>query len=620
MRRTGSHSALLLLGLLTAATARAEVEFYQTVDRTKIGTEDTFHLTIVVGDAPEGATVQFPAPNDFEVLQRSQSTQMSYSLGAGNSGVIKRVQKYTLTMRANRTGKLTIPPAALATAQKTLKTEPIQVEVVKGRLAPDAPPPGRRSPFPDPFGNFFGGGNDDSDPFSGFPQPPEPDVPRGSSDTFLKASLDKETAWVGEQVNFSLYIYSRADLAAVDAVTMPKLEGFLSEDLDSPTQLAPESRTIGGVPYRAYLLRRRAIFPLKAGDISIGPAEVDITTGWLYQGSRQHRKGNPLTLKVKPLPREAQGLNVGRWRINAEASQTSTQVGAPLQVRVVLDGVGNLKSAVMPKLSGPTALKIYEPTTTDKVQIRRGTFGGTRVQEYVVLPQQTGTFTLPAVKLRYFNPESGQVEESTTDPLTLTVAAGAGGQNYAQAPAGGSGGTDAAGPKNRLEAGGLKQLRHTAQFTSARKPLWSRPWFVPFAAGPLALTLGFAAFGLMRRATSGSDPASEKKKKARAARARLAAAEKLRASGKTADFYSEVEKALLSFLDTRLSQAASGLTREQLDLKMAAAGASEDVRARVKSALETCDVGRYAPGMGDDAARGRALDEAARAIEAWDDK
>jgi hypothetical protein len=616
MRKTGSWSALTLLGtLLAAGVAHAELEFYQTVDRNKVGTEDTFHLTIVVGDAPDGATVQFPAPSDFEVLQRSQSTQMSYSLGSGNAGVIKRVQKYTLTMRANRTGKLVIPPAALSTAQKTHKTDAITLEVVKGRLLSDAPAPSRgASPFPDPFGGFFG---PDNDPFQGFPQPPEPDVPRGSSDTFLKASVDKESAYVGEQVNFSLYIYSRADLASVDSVTMPKLEGFLSEDLDSPTQLAPEQRNIGGVPYRAYLLRRRAIFPLKPGEITIGAAEVDITTGWLYQGSRAHRKGNALTLKVKPLPREASGLNVGRWRVASEASQTSVQVGAPLQVRVTLEGIGNLKSAVMPKLVGPSALRIYEPTTTDKVQIRRGTFGGSRVQEYVVLPQQTGTFVLPALKLKYWNPDTSQIEESGTDPITLNV--GAGTSSLIPAPAPG-GSNDLPTPKNRLEEGGLKQLRHTARFESRSRPLWARTWFVPFAAGPFALTFAFAAFSLVRRATSGTDPVSEKKKKAKAARARLAAAEKLKRTGKTQDFYAEVEKALYAFLDTRLNEPAAGLTREQLDRKMTEASVDENVRAYVKSALETCDMGRFAPGMGDAAARGRALDEAAQAMEAWDTK
>ena len=53
MARITSLLALLLL----ATPALAEVKFYQTADREKLGTEDTFRLTIVVSDAPDGATV-----------------------------------------------------------------------------------------------------------------------------------------------------------------------------------------------------------------------------------------------------------------------------------------------------------------------------------------------------------------------------------------------------------------------------------------------------------------------------------------------------------------------------------------------------------------------------------
>ena len=67
MRRTGSGQMALLavLALLAASPAWADIEFYQSVDRTEVGTEDTFRLTVVVADAPPSAQVQFPAPKDF---------------------------------------------------------------------------------------------------------------------------------------------------------------------------------------------------------------------------------------------------------------------------------------------------------------------------------------------------------------------------------------------------------------------------------------------------------------------------------------------------------------------------------------------------------------------------
>ena len=97
MAKIGSALALLL-----AAAPAGAVEFYQQVDRTQVGTEDTFRLTVVMADAPDDAKPSFPQSPDFEILSTAQSTQMSYTLGSGGVGTIKRVQRWTLTMRADR--------------------------------------------------------------------------------------------------------------------------------------------------------------------------------------------------------------------------------------------------------------------------------------------------------------------------------------------------------------------------------------------------------------------------------------------------------------------------------------------------------------------------------------
>ena len=612
MAKTGSALALCLL---SAATAFADVEFYQTADRTKVGTEDTFGLTIVVGDAPEGAQLQFPTPDEFEVLSRSQSTQMSYQMGGGGAGVIKRLQRYNLVLRAHKVGTLTIPASVLTAAGKTWKTQPLKIEVSKGRVAPD-PRAQQQQKHPSIDSLFPGFPNFEDEDKTAFPDFPEPDIPRSDSDLFLKASLDKTEAYVGEQVTLTLVIFSRVDLSSVDAVNMPKLEGFWSEDLDTPTQLAPEQRMVGGVPYRAYLLRRRALFPVKAGTLTINAAEADITTGFLFNGHRVHRKANTLTLKVKPLPSNANGpqdVNVGQWRLSAEASQTNIKLGEPIQVKVTLEGKGNLRNLSPPALNGPSSVKIYEPTTTDKLSISGGLLGGKRIQEYVVLASQTGDFTLPGLSLPFFNPETGKHEESKTDPIVLHVAPSTTGATAMGIPSATPSLGDAI-HKNRLEATGLKSLRHTASFVTPAPPLWSRPFFIPLALTPLVALLSWGFVGMLRNVVAPNSPAAQKKAKTKAARAKLSAAQKLLKSGKTTDFYAEVERAVLSFLEAELASNVVGLTRPALDEKLAAIGANETVRAQILRVLDTCDMGRYAPGMGDEKSRERAIDDAAAAL------
>src|SRR5690348_6441500 len=128
MRRTGEPSrpgvarALMLVTLVAAGAARADVDFQMSADRTEVGTEDTFRVVIEASGINEGAQIEPPESDDFEILSRSQSTQMAFSFGSGQG--MQRTQKLTLVMRANRTGTLRVPPALLRVGKQTFRTEP----------------------------------------------------------------------------------------------------------------------------------------------------------------------------------------------------------------------------------------------------------------------------------------------------------------------------------------------------------------------------------------------------------------------------------------------------------------------------------------------------------------
>lgn len=622
MRRTGSRGPLgaVLVGLALLASApawAAGLEFYQTVNSEEVGTEDTFVLTVVTVDAPSDAKVKLPRSDDFEVLNSSRSSQRSVSWSSGGPANIQDVTKYVLTMRANRAGNLTIPPAEMTVEGKTHRTESVQISVKPGRLgsssrAQGGTPPSRAR---DPFANLP---SSLPDPFAD-EEEDSPSIPRGDSDLFLRSSLDRDEVFVGEQVTLTLHIYSRVDLSSVDSVSMPKLEGFWSEELDSPTQLGSEQKIVGGVPYRVFLLRRRALFPVKAGTLSISAAEADITTGFLFAGHRVHRVSNALKVKVAPLPPGApQGMsnaNVGAWRLSVDVSQTRVELGQPVTVKVILEGSGNVKNVAPPKLTGPASLKIYDPTTTDKVTPVRNKVQGRRVVEYLVMPQRTGTFTLPALEFPFFDARARKYEVARTEPITLTVESSAGsGLPSAATP---SKVDDSANePKNVLTPGGLRPVRYQARFVAPSEPPWKRAYFVPLVAAPLGLLLGFALLGGVRGRLATRSEADRGRQQAKAARKRLVEAEKLQSGADAGAFYTEVEKALHGFLGARLGVPVTGLTRDVIGERMTAVGVAPERRARVLYVLEACDLGRYGGG-GDAAARQQVLDAAVAAMEGW---
>lgn len=596
--------------LCTAAPAWAEVEISMHVDRDKVGTEDVFRLEVSVANAPQGAELSLPHSDDFEILSRSQSSQMSLSMGSGSTA-FTQIQKHVLTLRANRPGTLTISPAVLEVAGKQYKTQPVTMEVVKGRLHKAAPQ--QRAPF-NPFGlpPGFPGLDEEEEALPSGPDIEEPIAPKGEADLFLRMSADKTDVYVGEQVMLSIHLYSRLDLSSVDTVTMPKLEGFWSQDFKTPNQLMAEQRIVNGVPYREYLLRQKAVFPLKPGPITIEAPEADITSGIFYASRRLHRKGNELKLTVKPLPPGPSTTAVGRWRLSRTVSQTQVALGEPLQIKLTLEGRGNLQSVSLPALGAPAAFKTFDPETSEKPATSKTHVGGTRAVEYTLVPQQTGTFKLPELKIAFFDPETRRYDETKVDEVSITVTAAENG-----APAANKSVSPSSTPaKNQLASGGLKPIRHQAHFIQPAMELTAQPWFWPLALAPAALSLLAWLSNFVRQRLGAQTPEGLKKQKAQAARKRLTAARKL-VGGDAGAFYAEIERALLGFLSARLDVSASSMPREALVAAMVAAGIAELERARIISVLEMCDLGRYAPGMGDAEARRRALEEAATAMESW---
>jgi hypothetical protein len=607
MTRIGRHSALLVLSfagisLLATSALAAEVELSQSVDRTEVGDEDTFRLTIT-SSAGGADDIRPGVTDDFEILSRSTSTQMSFSMGTGSPGM-RKTTRYTLILRANKTGKVMIPPSELRVNGKVYRTEAITMTVKKGHLG-NAPPPqaqrGSRLPGFPGFPGFPDGDEDSAFPF------PDMDIPRSDSDLFLQAALDKDEVYVGEQVVFSIYLMSRVDLTSVDQLTLPKLDGVWTEEIDSPTQLAGEQRIVDGVPYRAYLLKRRALFPMKPGTLDIGRVEADVTTGFVFAGHRIHRKSKPLSLDVKPLPPGAPPnfapSNVGSFNLSVNADKTTMALGQPATVRVTLEGSGNVRNVTLPKLTGSSALKVYDPTPSEKIQTPKGRVEGRRTTEYLVMPQQTGTFTLPSLSFPYFDPKTGQYDVATSDPITLTIEGGA----VAAAP-------DTTLGKNVLSGGGLRPLRIHPEWGHPAIPVWRRPVFLASVAVPFAAWLAFALVGMFRSRLRNESVEDVQRKRTRAARGRLTQAHQLKDSPDSAAFYGEVEKGLLGFFEAKLGQPLGGLRRDALMEVLAQHGLSQDRRTRIARVLEACDVGRFAPGASN-AARDKVLDDAARAME-----
>lgn len=629
--RTRTLAALVGLAafaLSAQAMARPVLEAELGQATIGLGQRTTYTLTIRGG---QGGELSLPRFGDLIVHGPTKQSQSIFRFINGQQ-TLETAQSYTWQVEGPKDGVYLIGPGVLEVKGEKFSSNAVEL-TVDGDAQPRAQQPSSRRQATNPFaGTPFGGGS--VDPFDALDAFGDLDeqierwtggARNTQSDVFLTAAVDKKSVFLGEQVTLSLYLMSRANITGVQTISFPKLDGFWAEDVESPTQLVPEPRVIDGVHYNAYLLRRRALFPLKSGKLVIEPVEAQINLGiGLFFGAQAEtvkRRSRSVTLDIKPLPAEGQppdfeAAHVGSWTLSASVPEGEVKLGQPVQLKVTVEGRGNVKNLRMPKPDLPVGLKTYDPTVTDKPRISGRRYGGSRVAEWVVVPERTGRFTIPPLEFRYFDPASGKYRTSRTQQVELEVGAG----DVAQAPQVSAPGTVAVPTAANVLSGGIRPVRLEATLAAATAPAWARAWFWPVTAAPVTAWLLLLGGGWVMGALRARDPDQLKQRRARgvAGKRLKGASERLDANDATG-FLAAVEKALLEFVTDRLGVAARGLTRDELRQALLAKKLPEASVTALVEVLESCETARFMPGATSPSAMRGLFDKAKSVIEALDD-
>src|SRR5438128_1844882 len=545
-KRTGNALRLTLLIALPALASAGwkgisagEVELSATADASEVALDGTLTLRITVTYASKADTGNLEVPTfaDFDVVSRSQSEQVTFTL-SNSTPSFRRTVITSLALTPRRAGDLSIEPVKLELRGQRFQTEPIKVRVVPAGQALRRRPPGPDRLADDRMG-------DSLDPFA--------DVHPGQRDLILRAAVDNERPFVGQQVTYSLYLLARTNVSSIEKLQIPRLDGFWSEDVEAPQQLVPEQRILDGVPYTAYLLRRRALFPLRPGKTAIEPAEVQVLTGFgmLFSRESSRRSSQALQLEVQPLPPgKPAGFdfgNVGQWTLSASAEPSNVPVGQPITFRLVASGRGNVRDLGLPRLPVLSGVRAYDATVSDKETIERGQINGTRTVEQLLVPERTGAVEIPSLGMDIFDPVQKQYRTVRTDPIALRVDAGPVGQPAAEPIS-----------QNLLAKGGIRPIRLHLGSVQRATPPWAQPWFWPALGLPpfgLALLLGVARLRRMLQV----DPGRKRMELARSAAAkRLRRARALLQRGESVAFYAEIVRAVTGYLADKQGIAAAG--------------------------------------------------------------
>ncbi len=406
---------LVSLVFLLCRTAKADrPDLTARIDATTVGQGDDLHLTLEA-QSDEGSPTN-PSPGTttgFSVVGSSSGPSQSVTIINGHVSQ-KQGLTTTWTLRAMKQGTFTIGPCSVSIAGQRVATQTVRVVVVAAGQAPRRINPfdpfGMGSAF-DPFGGFFNRRGNDVEPQR---PPTDPklslDAPRGEV-AFLHAKVDKTSAIVGEQVTLSVYLYVDANEreAQLNDVHEATASDFVKRSIfeDDGTDKNLGRALVGGEIYGVKLLRKWALFPLKSGDLEIGPMSLTLVRRRLADPVRQSET-IAIHVTEPPMAGRPPGYvvgDVGAFALSADTTPRAVERDGAVGVTVELSGTGNLPSSITPPARA--GIEWLVPEMHEKMGAMAGDkYGGKRTFAYVVRLHKEGAVALGDLALPFYNPDT----------------------------------------------------------------------------------------------------------------------------------------------------------------------------------------------------------------------
>ena len=568
MTRTGRAIGLAVLVLVAtgAACARADdLEVSARVDRTVVSLSDQLVLTIEA----QGTMRQIGAPSlppldaDFSVYSAGSSTNMSWVNGAMTSS-----RTWTYRLLPKSVGTFTIGAVELDFGGSVYSTEPIEIQVVEGE--------GPRTPS-EPRERQSSG------------------VESRGREVFITTSVDKERAYVGEQVTLSFKFYRSVELWEQPRYQAPDLTGFWVVDIPDHEEYY---EVVDGIRY-AVIEIKTALFGTSAGTATVGRASLSYRersapiTFFARAGPTRTLETDSIDIEVVRLPEEGRPPSfrgaVGDYSFAATLDSDMVDQWKPVTLKIEVAGNGNVRTVPSPELPELPEFRVYESGTSTDTSTRNGVVYGRTTHEYVLIPQTAGPKSVPAIGLSFFDPRRETYRTVSSGDLSLGVF-----------PAEESD----AGPDLPARAAiarlgrDIRYIHEPETIPGVPAPIHRRAWFLLLQLVPLASLAAAVAVRRRRDRFAGEEGLERFVKAPVMARRELRAAREALEAGDSSAVCSSVSRAVVDLIGARLKVGARGMTLPELADLLRSAGAPSATIERVKRLLSECDLGRFAGGEG----------------------
>lgn len=432
---TVAFGLVFLAGARVAFAQNIDVQSSVDANEVELGDSIVYTLQAMSKTKEQPGDPQLPTHPGFSIVGSSASPSHMVSIINGRATESHGLN-VSWRLRADRLGTFSIGPGSVAFGGGRASGSAQRVTVV----APGTARPKRRprDPFRDPFGaapfdpfrGLFDDDQDTGDPFRGLQTDPRFSMTTERAPVaFLHATIDKPRVVVGEQVTLSVYLYE--DLQQRQGRPSDVHEATAT-DFVKRSLLQDESRAIlvgnamvGGRPWSVKLVRKSALFPIKAGRLTIDPMSLTLPQARVGLRESERLEVEVIEPPIAGRPAGYQLGDTGDFSLSATVTPRTLEQHGAVGVSVELRGTGNIPATVaMPEIAG---VEWLEPQVRDKLgPVTQEQYGGSRTFNYVGRVHKDGQVDLGEVRLPYFDPKTRAYSVARASLGILSVAKGDG--------------------------------------------------------------------------------------------------------------------------------------------------------------------------------------------------
>lgn len=355
------------------------------VDRDVLGLEETFTLVLHYDEQINTTPDYELLRKDFDILNTQSGTQMSII-----NGSMEASTEWKIALAPKRIGKLLIPSFTIDGAI----SDAIEI-TIEGKS---------RSPK------------------------------NADNNVTVEVETSKDSSYVQEQIIVTLRLYTTVGLNGVELQPL-QVKDALVVNIDEKQY----QTKINGRP-GAVVETRYAVFPQQSGELIIPSMlyQVSVNSGQrdLWDRFYGNSQNNILRLRtdeqrINVLP--APASNTGEWlpALNVSLSEhwstsiDSLKVGEPITRSITIKADGLTAGQISPLQLAPIdGLTFYNDQAQTDDQKSTNGVEGSRIETIAIVPTKAGHFTLPEVKVNWWDTRTNSMRTASLPAVSLTVGLG----------------------------------------------------------------------------------------------------------------------------------------------------------------------------------------------------